>query len=148
MRFFIVVSLAMMTSGAAFAENLTVRESKLTVKETIDKLAKVLEEKGIKPIARVDHAAGASSVGMEMRPTEVLMFGNPKVGTPLMLANPEIAIDLPMKVVAWQTADGKVMIGYTSPESLKIRYAIKDKEALFKAMADALDAFTSAASSR
>lgn len=131
--------------GSAFAETLTVKESKLTVAATIDKLATVLESKGIKPIARVDHAAGAKAAGLDMPPTQVLLFGNPKVGTPLMLANPHIAIDLPMKVVAWQTADGKVMIGYTAPEVLKARYGIKDKDPLFNAMADALDAFTTAA---
>jgi uncharacterized protein (DUF302 family) len=145
MRFIAAFGLALLMGGAASAAGLTVRESKLPVKETIDKLTAVLEAKGIKPVARVDHAAGAKATGLEMRPTEVLMFGNPKAGTPLMLANPEIAVDLPMKVIAWQAADGRVMIGYTAPETLKARYGIKDKDAVFKAMAELLDAVTTAA---
>ncbi len=123
---------------ASAMSDLVVRESKLGVKESIDALAKAVEGKGMKVIARVDHAAGAKTAGLEMRPTEVLMFGNPKAGTPLMEANPEIAIDLPMKMLAWQAADGKVYIGYTAPEKLKTRYSIKDRDEGFKAMAAAL----------
>ncbi len=132
-------------AGSASAESLTVKESKNSVSGTMDKLIAALESKGIKPIARVDHAAGAKAAGLDMPPTQVLFFGNPKLGTPLMLASPEIAIDLPMRVVAWQDANGKVMIGYTSADTLKARYGVKDKDAVFKAMADALDAFTTAA---
>lgn len=134
-------------AGPAMAmSDLVVRESKLGVKESIDALAKAVEAKGIKIVARVDHAAGAKAAGMEMRPTEVLMFGNPKLGTPLMESNPEIAIELPMKVLAWQAADGKVFIGYTAPEKLKSRYGIKDRDEAFKAMAAALLNFSDAAS--
>jgi uncharacterized protein (DUF302 family) len=121
---------------------LTKQESRHSVKETADRLAKALGDKGIKIAARIDHAAGSKSVGMEMPPTEVVMFGNPKLGTPLMLANPEIAIDLPMKVVIWQDKAGKVWIGYTPPDALKSRYAIAGNDEAFKAMSGALAAFT------
>ena len=125
---------------------LTTIESKFPVKETADRLAKAVEEKGLKVAARVDHAAGAKAAGLEMAPTEVVMFGNPKLGTPLMLANPELAIDLPMKIVVWQDKAGKVWLGYVAPDVLKARYGIKDKDEAFKMMTGALAAFAKAAS--
>jgi hypothetical protein len=81
------------------ADELTVKGSKYPVKETVDRLAAALKDKGITPVARVDHAAAAKGVGLELKPTEVLLFGNPKLGTPLMQVNRHIAIDLPMKVL-------------------------------------------------
>ncbi|PPD26478.1 MAG: hypothetical protein CTY20_14320 [Hyphomicrobium sp.] len=130
---------------AAGMSDLIVRESKRNVTETIDALAAALEAKGIKVIARVDHAAGAKAVGMELRPSEVLLFANPKLGTPLMQSNPEIGIDLPMKALAWQASDGRVYLGYTAPDKLKARYGIKDRDAEFNAMADALLRFSEVA---
>lgn len=141
-----VVLVAPLTTPAMAMSDLVVRESKLGVKESIDALAKAVEAKGIKVIARIDHAAGAKAAGMELRPTEVILFGNPKLGTPMIQANPEIAIDLPMKALAWQAADGKVYVGYTAPEKLKARYSIKDRDEAFKAMAAALLDFAEAAS--
>jgi uncharacterized protein (DUF302 family) len=81
------------------------------VKETLDRLAAALTEKGIAIFARIDHAAGAASVGMELRPTELLIFGNPKAGTPLMQAKQTAGIDLPLKALAWQDAEGKTWLG-------------------------------------
>src|SRR5690606_31082185 len=95
------VTLSLFTQSA-LAEKLVTIESQHSVKDTVDRLAAALDQRGIKPVARVDHAAGAKTVGMELPPTEILIFGNPKLGTPLMQANPEIAIDLPLKVLAWQ----------------------------------------------
>lgn len=136
------------TLAAAADEPMTIKPSPYSVKETMDRLAAALAEKGLKPAARIDHAAGAKSAGLEMPPTEVMMFGNPRLGTPLMLADPRIAIDLPMRVVAWQDKAGKVWIGYTSADGLKARYAITGRDDSFKAMAGALEAFTSAATKR
>ena len=124
---------------------LTRLESKFPVKETADRLAKALEEKGIKVAARVDHAAGAKAAGLAMPPAEVVMFGNPKLGTPLMLANPEIGIDLPMKALVWQDKAGKVWLGYTAPDALKSRYGVAGNDEVFKTMAGALSAFAKAA---
>ena len=126
---------------------MTTRESKGTVEETLARLAKALEDKGIKIAARVDHAAGAKSVGLEMPPTVVVMFGNPKLGTPLMQANPELGIDLPMKMLVWQDKAGKVWVGYTPPSTLQARHGITGPaniEAL-GTMAGALEAFAKAA---
>lgn len=124
---------------------LTTIESKGSVKETADRLVKALEEKGLKAAARIDHAAGAKANGLDMPPTEVIMFGNPKLGTPLMLANPEIAIDLPMKIVVWQDKAGKTQVGYVAPDALKSRYGIKDQDEIIKTMTGALAGFAKAA---
>lgn len=126
-------------SQDALAEGrLVTVESKLSVKETADRLVAALAERGIKVVARVDHAAGAKAAGFDMPSTEVVMFGNPKLGTPLMLVNPEIAIELPMKIVIWQDKGGKVQLGYLNPSSLKQRYAISNNDEVFNTMSSAL----------
>lgn len=127
------------------APDLVVQESRLPVKETMDALVKALGEKGVKIVARVDHAAGAKSVNMELPPTELLIFGNPQLGTQLIRSNPLIGIDLPMKVLAWQDRSGKVLVAYTRPEALKARYGITGADAQLNAMAGALAAFTAGA---
>jgi uncharacterized protein (DUF302 family) len=143
---FLALALAIAPAAALAADALTVVESKFSVKETADRLAAAIEGKGLKVAARVDHAAGAKTAGLEMPPTEVLMFGNPKLGTPLMLANPQIAIELPMKMVIWQDQAGEVQLGYTAPDALKDRYAIAGKDEAFKTMSGALAAFAKQAS--
>lgn len=125
--------------------DLVVRESKLSVKASVDALAKALEAKGVRIVARVDHAAGAKSVGMELAPAELIIFGDPRLGTPLIRSNPQIGIDLPMRVLAWQDKAGKVLVAYTRPDVLKARYGITDADPQFAAMANALAAFTTAA---
>lgn len=132
----------------AKAQTLVSQVSAHDVKTTIDRLAKALEERGIKVAARVDHAAGAKAAGMSLPPTEVIIFGNPKLGTPLMQANPAIGIDLPMKVMAWQAADGKTMIGYTAPADLKAKYGVTGQDAVFDAMTQALAGLTKAAAAK
>jgi uncharacterized protein (DUF302 family) len=143
-----LVAFVFVTAPAAAwaADALTVVESKFSVQETADRLTAAIEAKGLKLAARIDHAAGAKAAGLEMPPTEVLMFGNPKLGTPLMLTNPHIAIELPMKMVIWQDQAGKVQLGYTAPDALKDRYAIAGKDEAFKTMSGALAAFAKQAS--
>src|SRR5665213_1247574 len=82
------------------------------VKDTLDRLQAALAAEGIAVLARIDHAAGAASVGMALRPTEVLIFGHPKAGTPLMQAQQSIGLDLPLKVLGWQDAAGQVWLVY------------------------------------
>jgi uncharacterized protein (DUF302 family) len=136
----------LLSATSALAEKLVALESKFDVKQTLDRLAAELEKRGIKVAARIDHAAGAKAVGMELPPTEVLMFGNPKLGTPLMQSAPAIGIDLPMKMLAWQDKAGKVWIGYAAPEALKERHGISDRDEIFKSMAAALDDLARSAS--
>lgn len=98
--------------------------SKYSVKDSFDRLESDLKAKGITVFARIDHAAGAASVAMPLRPTEVLIFGNPKAGTPLMQANQTIGIDLPLKVLAWQDAGGKVWLTYNDLSWLARRHRL------------------------
>jgi uncharacterized protein (DUF302 family) len=146
MRIAAAALLLSLSATSALSEQLVALESKFDVKETLDRLATELDKRGIKVAARIDHAAGAKAVGMELPPTEVLMFGNPKLGTPLMQSTPAIGIDLPMKVLAWQDKAGKVWVGYTAPEVLKARHGIADRDELFKTMAAALDGLARSAS--
>ncbi len=95
-----------------------------SVDETVAKLKQILQAKGVALFALVDHSGEAEKVGMKMRPTKLLIFGNPKAGTPLMLAAPSIAIDLPLKLLVSQDSDGKVWISYNSPEYLKERHGL------------------------
>ena len=146
MRLVIATLVLLLTAASAHAQALVVRESRFSVKETLDRLAAELEKRGMKVSARIDHAAGAKTVGMDMPPTEVVMFGNPRLGTPLMLSAASIAIDLPMRMAAWQDKAGKVWIGYTAPDMLKQRHGIADRDEQFQAMAGALDGLAKAAS--
>ena len=94
---------------------LTTLLSARTVKETIDRLEAEVKSKGLTVFARVDHAAGAKEVGMALRPTELLIFGNARGGTPLMQAAQTTGIDLPLKALAWEDAGGKVWLSYNEP---------------------------------
>jgi uncharacterized protein (DUF302 family) len=100
------------------------KPSKHSVDETLGKLQAILQVKGIAVFALIDHSGEAEKVGMKMRPTKLLIFGNPKGGTPLMLAAPSIAIDLPLKILIWQDDQGKVWVSYNSPEYLAERHGL------------------------
>jgi uncharacterized protein (DUF302 family) len=102
--------------------------SRYPVAETLDRLERVLRAKDVTVFARIDHAGGAESVGMKMPPTQVLIFGNPKGGTPVMLAAPTAAIDLPLKALAWQDSDGRVWLSYNDPACLKQRFGLNDEQ--------------------
>ena len=93
-----------------------------TVDQIVEKLKNILQSKGVMLFALVDHSGEAEKVGMKMPPTKHLIFGNPKAGTPLMLAAPSIAIDLPLKILVWEDKAGKVRLSYNSPEYLKERH--------------------------
>jgi len=93
-----------------------------SVDQTVEKLKETLQAKGVTLFALIDHSGEAEKVGMKMRPTKLLIFGSPKAGTPLMLAAPSIAIDLPLKLLVWEDGQGKVRISYNSPEYLKERH--------------------------
>ena len=92
-----------------------------SVDQTVEKLKGILEAKGVKLFALVDHSGEAEKAGMTMPNTKLLIFGNPKAGTPLMIASPSIAIDLPLKILVWEDAQGKVWLTYNDPEYLQRR---------------------------
>ena len=96
--------------------------SNYSVDETVEKLKSILQSKGITLFALIDHSGEAQKVGMKMRPTKLLIFGSPKGGTPLMLAAPSVAIDLPLKILVWEDAEGKVWVSYNSSEYLQQRH--------------------------
>ena len=98
------------------------RPSNHSVDETVEKLKAVLQAKGVALFALVDHSGEAEKVGLEMRPTKLLIFGNPKAGTPLMQAAPSSAIDLPLKILVWQDSQEKVWVSYNSPQYLQQRH--------------------------
>jgi uncharacterized protein (DUF302 family) len=104
------------------------KESRFSVPETLDRVDALLRSKGIKIFVRVDHSGEAEKAGLKMPPTQLLIFGNPKGGTPVMLAAPTAAIDLPLKALAWQDGDGKVWLSYNDPEYLKKRYGLTDDQ--------------------
>ena len=98
------------------------RPSNHSVDETVNKLKGILQAKSVTLFALVDHSGEAEKVGMKMRPTKLLIFGNPKAGTPLMLASPSIAIDLPLKILVWEDALGKTWVSHNSAEYLQTRH--------------------------
>jgi uncharacterized protein (DUF302 family) len=100
------------------------KSTKHSVDQALAKLQAILQAKGVTIFALIDHSGEAAKVGMEMHPTKLVIFGNPKGGTPLMLAAPTIAIDLPMKVLIWEDGHGKVWITYNSPEYLAERHGV------------------------
>jgi uncharacterized protein (DUF302 family) len=95
-----------------------------SVNETVDRLEALLAAKAIKIFARIDHAAEARAVGLTLRPTVLLIFGDPKTGTPLMDRHPSIALDLPLKALIAESPDGSVHLTYNSPEFLRERHGL------------------------
>jgi uncharacterized protein (DUF302 family) len=95
-----------------------------SVAETVDRLESSLTGKGIKVFARLDQAGKAKAVGLTMRPMVLLIFGDPKAGTPLMILHPSLAMDLPLKALVWEAADGRVWLSYNSPEFLQQRHRL------------------------
>jgi uncharacterized protein (DUF302 family) len=133
----------------AQADNgLITKKSELSVAKTLDKLEKIIKKKGLTLFARVNHSVGAKKVGLELRPTELLIFGNPKMGTPLMQSNQTMGIDLPMKALAWQDASGQVWITYNDPSRLAKRHSITSNAPIIKKMTGALGKLTGAASKK
>ena len=125
-----------------------VKSSMNSVTKTMDRLEEVLKSKGLTIFLRLDHAAGAQKVGNQLRPTQLLIFGNPKLGSPLMMSNQSIGIDLPLKAVAWEDADGKVWLGYNTPDFLSKRHHINDRQKVITKMTKALDKFSQFATSK
>lgn len=97
-----------------------------TVNETVGKIKVLLNAKGIKLFAVIDHSGEAEAIGLKMPPTKLVIFGNPKGGTPLMLAAPPVAIDLPLKLLVWEDAQGSRWVSYNSPQYLKKRHELPD----------------------
>jgi uncharacterized protein (DUF302 family) len=115
------------------------------VKNTADRLENILKEKGMNVFLRINHTEGARKVGKELRPTELLIFGNPKVGTPLMQCSQTVAIDLPQKALIWQDESGQVWLTYNDPRYLATRHEIDGCKAVLDKIKNALKNFAQAA---
>jgi uncharacterized protein (DUF302 family) len=115
--------------------------------ETLNRLEKLLKEKGIVVFARIDHAAGADKARMKLRPTEVLIFGNPIAGTPLMQSRQTIGIDLPLRALAWEDESGKSWLSYNEPAYLAQRHQISDRDEAVQKLTAGLEALARAATS-
>src|SRR5689334_11469055 len=109
-----------------FPEGIVTRVSQFSVDETIARLEATIRERGLTLFARVDHSDEAQRVGLTMQPAHVLIFGSPKGGTPLMVAAPLLALDLPLKALIWQDGEGKVWASYYAPTYLAARYGVPD----------------------
>ena len=123
---FTSLAIGAVSAGTVLAggDTLVTKPSKYSVPETIGRIERAITAKGMQIFARIDHSGEAKKAGLTMRPTELLIFGNPKGGTALMVAKPTAAIDLPMKALAWEDEDGKVWLTYNSPEILHERHGV------------------------
>ena len=137
-----IAGTTLFSSASIAANNEVIKQSKYSVAETLDRLTKILKSKGITIFARIDHSAGAKKVGMDLRPTQLLVFGNPKMGTPLMLANQRIGLALPLKVLAFKDKDNKVWLSYRKADDLKQAYGISQRDKVFQKMSGALGKLT------
>ena len=121
----LALALLLVTSSlASAADGLVAATSPYGPKETMDRVEILLKEQGMTIVARVDHAAGAAKVGKKLRPTEVLIFGNPQGGTPFMECSQTIGIDLPLKMLVWEDETGQVWLGYNDPAYLAGRHGV------------------------
>ncbi|HUC74861.1 MAG TPA: DUF302 domain-containing protein [Vicinamibacterales bacterium] len=111
-----------MTSGTH--QGIIDRPSPLSVDQTVERLRAILQAGGVTLFVVVDHSGEATKVGMSMRPTKLLIFGSPKAGTPLMVAAPSVALDLPLKILVWQDGEGQVWVSYNSPQYLQQRHGV------------------------
>jgi uncharacterized protein (DUF302 family) len=128
------------------ADGLTSIRSSHDPKDTMNRLEAEVKAKGLTVFARIDHAAGAAAVGLPLRPTELLIFGNAKGGTPLMQSTQTIGIDLPLKVLVWQDASGSTWLSHNDPRWLAKRHGLgQEVEAAVNAVAAALEAVARAA---
>lgn len=116
------LSLLTVSSAAWAADGMTAVKSPFAARDTMDRFEKIAQQLGLTIFARIDHAAGAAKVGKTLRPTEVLIFGNPQGGTPLMECAQSAGIDLPLKALVWQDAQGQVWLGYNDPAYLAQRH--------------------------
>lgn len=145
LKFAAAAILCCLSLSTMAAEGLVVKPSNYSVAETIDRLQAVLEKKGLKVFARIDHQAGAAGADLELRPTQVLLFGNPKLGTPLMTSAQTTAIDLPQKALAYEDESGDVYLAYNDVGYLTVRHGIEGRDEVLNKIGGALGKFTDAA---
>jgi uncharacterized protein (DUF302 family) len=139
MKWLSVLVVLMFATAAQAADGLIEVKSANSVKDTLAKFEAAAKERGLVIFARIDHAAGAQKIGKTLRPTELLIFGNPQGGTPLMECAQSVGIDLPLKALAWEDASGQVWLGYNDPNYLITRHGAKDCAPVVANLRKALD---------
>jgi uncharacterized protein (DUF302 family) len=151
MRFVTGLLLAVLLAGPAWGAGvpgLIKKESPYSAQRTLDRLGEAVRAEGLTVFARISHSEGAAGVGMDLRPTELLIFGNPEVGTHFFTSRQTAGLDLPMKALAWTDAEGRVWLAYNDPAYIAERHGIGDRSAVVKKMTRALDALTDRAVGR
>jgi len=143
--FFSIIAIFFIVSTAVAGNGLISVKSSHDVKVTADRLENILNQKGMNVFIRINHAAGAAKAGKELRPTELIVFGNPKVGTPLMQCSQSVAIDLPQKALIWQDEAGLVWLSYNDPDYLSERHGLNGCTEVIKKVKKALSNFARAA---
>jgi uncharacterized protein (DUF302 family) len=139
----VIFAAMIFASAAAHADNgVITKPSTRSVDATLECLQSALKAKGMTIFTLVDHSGGAARVGLDLLPTKLLIFGNPKVGTHMMTSNRTAALDLPMKALVWEDADGKVWLSYNDPAYIASRHGITDRPEIVKKMTKALTNFT------
>lgn len=141
----VILTVLVLTATVYAGSGLISVKSSHDVKTTADRLESILEQKGMTVFIRINHAQGAQKVGKKLRPTELIIFGNPKVGTPLMQCAQSAAIDLPQKALIWQDEQGRVWLSYNDPDYLVERHDIAGCAEVVKKIKGALGNFAKAA---
>ena len=144
---FIALALFTIAIPAAAADGVITIPSVFTVSETADRLQNILGEKGMTIFNRIKHSESASKVGIKLRKTELIIFGNPKVGSPLMKCQQSVAIDLPQKALVWEDDKAQVWISYNDPRYLAVRHNISGCEEVVAKIEKALASIANSASS-
>jgi uncharacterized protein (DUF302 family) len=140
---FFILSISLLALNPAMAGNgLVIKRSPHSAAETLDRLTSILKKKGIRVFARVSHKNNAAGVGLKLRPTELLIFGNPKLGTHFFTSKQAAGIDLPMKALAWTDARGRVWLAYNDPAYIARRHGITNRPEIVKKMTGALKKMT------
>jgi uncharacterized protein (DUF302 family) len=140
-----IITILLLTTATYADSGLISVKSSHDVKTTADRLESTLKQKGMNVFIRINHAQGAQKIGKELRPTELIIFGNPKVGTPLMQCRQSVAIDLPQKALVWQDEKGQVWLSYNDPNYLVERHGITGCDEVIKKVGKALGNFAKAA---
>jgi uncharacterized protein (DUF302 family) len=153
MKKIVLLGVMLMMSSIAIADSIAAadnnglisKKSHHSVKVTLDRLENVLKKKGITIVTRWSHDAGGKKVGIPLRPTELLLFGNPKLGTHMFTSNQTAGIDLPMKALAWEDEKGQVWLSYNDPQYIADRHSISNRTEVVKKMTGALNKLTNIA---
>lgn len=145
MVIFIIAVFFVVPTAVAGGNGLVSVKSSHDVEATADRLERILNQKGMTVFIRINHAAGAANVGQKLRPTELIIFGNPKVGAPLMQCSQSVGVDLPQKALIWQDDKGLVWLTYNDPDYLAGRHGLKECAEVLKKVEKALSNFATAA---